>query len=117
MLEAVHSIQLRLGAIQQSHLSAREKVMTHPYNQTVEKAMQDCFETLSEKDRRRYAGVEALKLGHGGARYIAELFGISRTTVRKGQKEISEMPAAEKTNKRIRKKGAVGADTTRSIQT
>jgi hypothetical protein len=98
-------------------LLAREKAMTPPYNETVEKAMQDYFETLSEKDRRRYAGVEALKLGHGGVGYIAALFGTSRTTVRKGQKEISEMPAAEKTNKRIRKKGAVGADTTRSMQT
>jgi hypothetical protein len=91
--------------------------MPPPYNETVEKAMQDYFETLSEKARRRYAGVEALKLGHGGVGYIAALFGISRTTVRKGQKEISEMPAAEKTNRRIRKKGAVGADTTRIIQT
>ena len=87
-----------------------------PYSQIIEKAMQDYFETLSEKDRRRYAGVEALKLGHGGIAYIAKLFGISRTTVRKGQKEIGTIPAAEKANKRIRKKGAVDTDTTESIQ-
>ena len=86
-----------------------------PYSQPIEQAMKDYFETLSEKDRRRYAGIEALKLGHGGVGYIAELFDISRKTVRKGWKEVSKMSAAEKENRRIRKKGADDTDTTRSM--
>ena len=31
------------------------------------------YESLNEQDRRRYAGVEALKLGHGGQKYIAKI--------------------------------------------
>lgn len=83
-----------------------------PYNEPIERAMKDYFATLSEKDRRRYAGVEALKLGHGGIKYVADLFGIRRQTVRRGLKEIANMPPAEKANKRIRKKGADDTDTT-----
>lgn len=86
-----------------------------PYDAPIERAMKDYFETLSEKDRRRYAGVEALKLGHGGIKYVAGLFGIRRQTIRKGMKEVANMSAAEKENKRIRKKGAVDDGTTRRI--
>ena len=88
-----------------------------PYSQAIERAMKDYFETLSEKDRRRYAGVEALKLSHGGISYIAELFGIRRKTVRRGMKEVDNMSAAEKRNKRIRKKGGGASSTVRNIQT
>lgn len=38
--------------------------------------MQWLFSTLSEKDRRRYKGIEAAKLGHGGIEYISGLFKI-----------------------------------------
>jgi hypothetical protein len=86
-----------------------------PYDEPIERAMKDYFETLSEKDRRRYAGVEAIKLGHGGIKYVADLFGIRRQTIRKGMKEVANMSAAEKENKRIRKKGAVADATTRHI--
>jgi hypothetical protein len=82
-----------------------------PYDEPIERAMKDYFATLSEKDRRRYAGVEALKLGHGGIKYVADLFGIRRQTVRRGMKEVGNMSPAEQANKRIRKKGADGTDT------
>ena len=36
-----------------------------PYDAETETAMKTFYDSLSEKDRRRYAGVEALKLGHG----------------------------------------------------
>jgi hypothetical protein len=42
--------------------------------------MQRYYRSLSEKDRRRYAGIEAMKLGHGGIRYISELFGCDYRT-------------------------------------
>ena len=32
--------------------------------------MRDFYDSLSEKDRRRYAAIEAEKLGYGGASYI-----------------------------------------------
>ena len=36
------------------------------YSAAVERHMVKLYESLSEKDRRRYAAVEAEKLGHGG---------------------------------------------------
>ena len=50
----------------------------HPsYRPEVEEHMRNCFISLSEKDRRRYAAVEAVKLGHGGITYLTKLFGCS----------------------------------------
>lgn len=40
-----------------------------PYNQETEAVMRRFYGSLSEKDRRRYAGIEALKYGHGGRNY------------------------------------------------
>lgn len=76
-----------------------------PYEPMIEQSMNDYFETLSERDRRRYAGLEALKLGRGGITYIAKLLGIRRKTVCKGMKEVLKLSAQEKQNNRIRKKG------------
>ena len=41
------------------------------YERVVEERMQGFYQTLSEKDRRRYAAIEARKLGRGGVSYIA----------------------------------------------
>lgn len=64
--------------------------MVEPYSKEIELQMQDFFSRLPEKSRRLYAGVEALKLPHGGISYIARLFGCSRDTVLRGIKELSE---------------------------
>jgi hypothetical protein len=45
------------------------------YSAAVERHMVRLYGWLSEKDRRRYAAVEAEKLGHGRVQYIADLFG------------------------------------------
>ncbi|AKH36907.1 MULTISPECIES: hypothetical protein [Nitrosomonas] len=39
------------------------------YAPEVEAQMRNFYHSLSEKDRRRYAAVEAAKLGHGGITY------------------------------------------------
>ncbi|MFQ5799968.1 MAG: ISAzo13 family transposase [Bacteroidota bacterium] len=75
-----------------------------PYPQEIEQRMRQFYESLSEKDRRRYAGIEALKYGHGGRNYIARVLGCSRRTVSKGAKEVSGLGGAE-TEKRIRRPG------------
>ena len=62
------------------------------YNQETEATMRSFYESLNEKDRRRYAGLEALKLGHGGRNYIAEVLGCSRRTVSKGASEVVDLP-------------------------
>jgi transposase len=66
--------------------------MMQPYSPEIEQAMKKYYATLSEKDRRRYAAIEALKLGHGGQSYIAELLGCSEKTVSRGLVELEEMP-------------------------
>ncbi|MCY2995169.1 MAG: hypothetical protein NTY19_46005 [Planctomycetota bacterium] len=68
--------------------------------------MKSFYNSLSEKDRRRYAAVEAEKLGHGGAQYIAELFVCDPDTIRQGYSDVQELPTDEATG-RVRKEGAV----------
>jgi hypothetical protein len=59
---------------------------------------------LSEKDRRRYAAVEAEKLGHGGQEYIAAVLGCSERTIRQGRDDVEQLPEDEAEG-RVRKKG------------
>src|SRR5262249_24742757 len=48
--------------------------------------------TLSEKDRRRFAAVQARQLGYGGVRGMAEGLGGSRRTIERGLAELDELP-------------------------
>jgi transposase len=60
------------------------------YSKELEKQMQELYRRLSEKNKRQYAAIEALKLSHGGISYIAKLFGCSRDTIRVGIKELGQ---------------------------
>ena len=73
------------------------------YSAEVERKMQRLFSWLSEKDRRRYAAVEAAKLGHGGIEYIARVLACDPKTIRQGLRELEE--AEDAAAGRIRKKG------------
>jgi predicted transcriptional regulator len=46
------------------------------------------FNSLSEKNKRLYAGIESMKLGYYGVDEIAEKYSMHKHTVRKGQKEL-----------------------------
>lgn len=74
------------------------------YPKTVERHMVALYESLSEKDRRRYAAVEAEKLSHGGIRYVAELFDCDPDTIRHGGEDIEQLPHDDAEG-RVRKKG------------
>jgi hypothetical protein len=74
------------------------------YGREVEQHMVDLYKSLSEKDRRRYAAVEAEKLGHGGVQYVSDLFGCDPDTVHQGQRDVEELPADQAAG-RVRKKG------------
>lgn len=74
------------------------------YPLAVEGHMKRFYESLSEKDRRRYAAVEVEKLGHGGVEYIAGLFGCDPKTVEHGRQDVVGLPADEAQD-RVRKKG------------
>jgi hypothetical protein len=63
------------------------------YSDEIASSMKKFFESLSEKDRRRYAAIEALKLGYGGQKYICEILGCDPDTVKIGTEELhGEMP-------------------------
>ncbi len=66
--------------------------MMEPYSVETEQLMQRSHATLSEKDRRRYAAVEARKPGHGGVSYIVRVLSCDRKTIRAGMKELDRLP-------------------------
>src|SRR6266436_5598825 len=65
---------------------------TKPWDASVEKNVRDFYHTLSEKDRRRFAAVQARQLGSGSVRYIAEVVGCSRRTIQRGLGELDAVP-------------------------
>jgi hypothetical protein len=74
------------------------------YAPEVERIMRRLFGSLREGDRRRYAAVEAAKLGHGGAEYISGVLGCDPKTIRLG---LTELEGGEDLDTgRSRKKGA-----------
>ena len=58
------------------------------YGAAVERLMKRLYDSLKESDRRRYAAIEAAKLGHGGIEYIARVLGCDPKTVRLGLDEL-----------------------------
>ena len=60
------------------------------YDRTIENRMRQLYDSFSEKDRRRYAAIEADKLGHGGIAYIANLFQCHPETITRGKKRTRE---------------------------
>ena len=74
------------------------------YSPEIEHSMRMFHDSLSEKDRRRYAAIEAAKLGHGGTEYVATLLGCDPKTIRQGQQDLDHLP--DDLGKRVRKKGA-----------
>ena len=74
------------------------------YPPEIERVMKRLFDSLAEKDRRRYAAVEATKLGHGGVEYVARLLGCDPKTIRQGLGELGG--ETELDTGRSRKRGA-----------
>ncbi len=59
---------------------------------------------LNERQRRAIAGVEALRLGYGGTRLVAEILELDEKTVRRGRREVlEELPTPDE--HRVRKAG------------
>ena len=73
------------------------------YAADVERHMKWFYQSLSEKDRRRYAAIEAEKLGYGGVEYVSRLLECDPKTIRQGREdfEAPEDPVPD----RVRKKG------------
>jgi hypothetical protein len=74
------------------------------YAADVERMMKRFFGSLKESDRRRYAALEAAKLGHGGIESIASVLGGDPETIRTGLGELEGGDDLDPS--RSRKKGA-----------
>lgn len=77
------------------------------YPPNVEHLMKRLYRSLREHDRRRYAAIEAAKLGHGGLGYVARLLGCDPKTIRQGQAELQAEDALA--TERLRKKGGAAS--------
>lgn len=78
------------------------KILT--YRTEIEAQMLDFYNSLSEKDRRRYAAIETAKLGHGGATYIRQVLQCDDRTIVRGRQELKAgLPSQEQ---RLRQPGA-----------
>ena len=73
-----------------------------PFSPEIAHSMRMFHDSLSEKDRRRYAAIEAQKLGHGGTQVIADLLGCDPKTIRQGKQDLAHLP--DDLDGRIRKK-------------
>ena len=77
------------------------------YSDEVTGLMQKYHQSLSEKDQRKYAAIEAVKLGRGGIIYIARVLGVDRNTIAKGIKELKTESDTTFNQQRIRRRGGV----------
>jgi len=73
------------------------------YAPGIERMMKRLFDSLKESDRRRYAAIEAAKLGHGGIEYVACVLECDPKTIRQGQAELEGGDDLD--TGRVRKKG------------
>ena len=74
-----------------------------PYTPEIEEMMQIFYQSLSEKERRRYAAIEALKIGYGGISYAERLFGANCRTIKRGIEDLKSPELMKQS--RIRAKG------------
>lgn len=80
-------------------------VFRNQFDEATARQIFDLYNTLSEKDRRRFAAFEAQRLGRGGIAYLAGVLGCSSRTIERGVAEFDQLaddPAAG----RVRRPGA-----------
>jgi len=78
-------------------------MLVEKYNEVTAKKMRLFYNSLSEKDKRRYAAIEAEKLGHGGIQYISLLLECDEKTITKGLNELNDSNSMQQS--RIRQIG------------
>lgn len=98
-------------AVRQAQLRVRQVAAAHPralalgvgaVPDELQAAIILFFSVLDEQQRRLYAGLESLTLGHGGDRKIAALLGLDPGTVAKGRQQLV---ARDVERDRVRKTG------------
>jgi hypothetical protein len=84
------------------------------YSSEITAQMRKLYQSLSEKDRGRYAAIEAEKLGYGGISYISRILAADRNTIAKGIKELKSESETTFERHIIRQKGG-GRKTSESL--
>ena len=84
-----------------------QEAIMDAYAPDIERKMKRLFDSLREHDRRRYAAIEAAKLGQGGLEYIARILGCDPKTIRQGQAELDGQEHLD--TGRVRKKGVAAS--------
>lgn len=75
------------------------------YFRFIEEEIRKFYNMLNEKNQRLFAAVEAIKIGHGGISYIAQIVGCTRKTVARGIRELLASTVADPLDNRIRRVG------------
>ncbi|MCX6057511.1 MAG: hypothetical protein NTW69_05100 [Chloroflexi bacterium] len=90
----------------QIHRCTCKSCTEHPYGTIAQQhqAINRVLMELNEKNRRRFVGVLANEQGRGGTSQLAEITGLSRTTIVRGRKEIEH--SKKKLPSGIRRAGA-----------
>ena len=79
------------------------KLSSHVITDELKAAIILFYSILNEKQRRLYAGLESIKIGHGGDKLISQLLKTDSETVSKGRKELI---SSDFEKDRVRKQGA-----------
>ncbi len=85
------------------HVCQCPKCVAYPTGPTAElhRQINQLVVLLNEKERRQVVGLLARQLGQGGVTTMAQVTGLSRTTITRGQRELTAGDFSE----RIRAKG------------
>lgn len=76
--------------------------MVEKYTFEIELMMKKLYDSLNERDRRRFAAFETLKLGYGGQKYVCKILGCNSEAVSHGIKELKE---EQMSSDRVRQSG------------
>ena len=103
ILKSAKDLQGNLAKLQEQ-LAARNALEQpgSPEHQAVQAAIVLFYSLLDEQQRRLFAGLESLKLGHGGDRKLAQLLGLGEDTVARGRRELIDK---EILTQRVRRSG------------
>lgn len=66
------------------------KIYSSIYPKNIELLMKQHYDSLNEKDKRRYAAIESLKIEYNGERYISQILKIHVQTIKRGKQELLE---------------------------
>ena len=87
------------------HICQCRVCRSHPDSRVAQehRAINRVLASLDERARRHFAGVLATQMGWGGVLRLAQITGLSRNTIRRGQAEIRTVKP--RTGARLRKRG------------